>query len=541
MKKYVIALSLVGLVTTSCYEKLNIAPPNQINGDQVAELVKENPELVLGPMISNLPTNVTGGGGSVEHNDWATMNLCQNMRGNDFVFASVTQSWHRGVYRFQDYRQQDGGPNALYWNNALYSKIVKANRPLNYMQDIYEGADGTETQKTLMGYKAIALTARAYYYMYLGWIYCDDYLVAGPSAYGVPMYTKEDPYQDPQPRQTVEVLWKQFIIPDLEKAIQLFAWSGIGTTEAYNDIDATVANAVLAYAAITCGEYGKAIDAAKAVIAQYPELMDEAEYIGAGDDGAPALKGNGFTTITKNPEVIFGFDATQAPGGGSSFNGWMNIFGDVGYGGSQTGYAAIDERLYAQMDDDDYRKKNFLTASQDYTYPVTKNTQTLLPLFNIKFASKEPNPATPSKEMTYQDLFYFRTSEMILLKAEAEVRNGDEEIAKTTINQLISARTNGAKTIDNYGPDAIHGLSTLEKIQLQWRIEMWGENGLEYYNNKRWNKGVDRIANGPTGAPSSHTDPTARIVVEPGKAFTWQIPTAEVNYNPDCAAKQNPY
>ena len=28
MKKYLIALSLVGLATTSCYEKLNIAPPN---------------------------------------------------------------------------------------------------------------------------------------------------------------------------------------------------------------------------------------------------------------------------------------------------------------------------------------------------------------------------------------------------------------------------------------------------------------------------------------------------------------------------------
>ena len=27
MKKYLIALSLVGLVSTSCYEKLNIAPP----------------------------------------------------------------------------------------------------------------------------------------------------------------------------------------------------------------------------------------------------------------------------------------------------------------------------------------------------------------------------------------------------------------------------------------------------------------------------------------------------------------------------------
>ena len=40
MKKYLIALSLVGLVTTSCYEKLNITPPNAITNEQVMELLK---------------------------------------------------------------------------------------------------------------------------------------------------------------------------------------------------------------------------------------------------------------------------------------------------------------------------------------------------------------------------------------------------------------------------------------------------------------------------------------------------------------------
>ena len=39
MKKYLIALSLVGLVTSSCYEKLNIAPPNAITDEQVKELL----------------------------------------------------------------------------------------------------------------------------------------------------------------------------------------------------------------------------------------------------------------------------------------------------------------------------------------------------------------------------------------------------------------------------------------------------------------------------------------------------------------------
>ena len=40
MKKYLIALSLVGLATTSCYEKLNIAPPNSITDEMVQELLR---------------------------------------------------------------------------------------------------------------------------------------------------------------------------------------------------------------------------------------------------------------------------------------------------------------------------------------------------------------------------------------------------------------------------------------------------------------------------------------------------------------------
>ena len=44
MKMYLIALALVGFATTSCYEKLNIAPPNRITNDQIQELLKSNPE-----------------------------------------------------------------------------------------------------------------------------------------------------------------------------------------------------------------------------------------------------------------------------------------------------------------------------------------------------------------------------------------------------------------------------------------------------------------------------------------------------------------
>jgi len=36
------------------------------------------------------------------------------------------------------------------------------------------------------------------------------------------------------------------------------------------------------------------------------------------------------------------------------------------------------------------------------------------------------------------------------------------------------------------------GLSMIQKVQLQTRIEMWGEKGLEFYNNRRWDIFVTR-------------------------------------------------
>ena len=58
MKKYLIALSLVGLVTTSCYEKLNITPPNAITNEQVLELLKngndETVTTIMGALADGL-------------------------------------------------------------------------------------------------------------------------------------------------------------------------------------------------------------------------------------------------------------------------------------------------------------------------------------------------------------------------------------------------------------------------------------------------------------------------------------------------------
>jgi hypothetical protein len=114
-----------------------------------------------------------------------------------------------------------------------------------------------------------------------------------------------------------------------------------------------------------------------------------------------------------------------------------------------------------------------------------------------------------------------RTSEVLLMKAEAQAKNSNENGAKATLNTLLAARTkNGQTTLtcDTYGGGAT---SVLDMVKLQWRIEMWGENGLEYYNNKRW--GVDAVRAG-----TNHINDFTITVDK----MTLDIPANETLYNP---------
>jgi len=114
------------------------------------------------------------------------------------------------------------------------------------------------------------------------------------------------------------------------------------------------------------------------------------------------------------------------------------------------------------------------------------------------------------------------------MKAEAQAQSGDSNGAKSSLNKLLAARTKAnatTLTCDNY--PSMSGLTALQMVQLQTRIELWGEGGREFFNNKRWGIAVDR-----TGS-SNHVDKGTY----PVSKMTLQIPEEEMLYNPLC--KQN--
>ncbi len=132
-------------------------------------------------------------------------------------------------------------------------------------------------------------------------------------------------------------------------------------------------------------------------------------------------------------------------------------------------------------------------------------------------------PASPTK----CDYTKFRLSEVYLMLAEALCAT-DEAGAKVVLNELLAARAKEGQTltVDDYAAAA--GPTTLDAVKLQWRIEMWGEGGREYYNNKRWGVNVDR--SGSTVHP--------KILTYPANKMTLAMPEREMQDNPNCVDNQ---
>ena len=165
------------------------------------------------------------------------------------------------------------------------------------------------------------------------------------------------------------------------------------------------------------------------------------------------------------------------------------------------------------------------TAFGDYTYPTNSVVEFIPAYTNLKFAATHGIGSNDKKQVGTVTCFYMRSSEVLLMKAEAQAQDNNPTGAKATLNTLLAARTRtGATplTCDTYA--SMNGMTALQMVQLQTRIELWGENGREFFNNKRWGIAVNRTGSG------NHVDKGTYSVAN----MTLKIPDEEILYNPMC-------
>ncbi len=527
IKKYVgIGLAVAVLFFSACSKKLDIAPPNNIQDQQIKDLLASGDttkiRLIMGSMANNMPLLFNWGalGSDASYSTNQGMYVMRSLEGNDMILGDQPLGTLAGSteYELGNFQSQNNQrENALYWLYA-WRVITTANQMLNYLPT------SVVTNSFLQNAKARGLVVRAFMYNFLMENYQDAYMQGGKDKPGLPIYTQFNPNQPYKGRSSSADTYK-FIRSDLDTAIQLLTASNTGYTADPSDIDLGVANFVLARVAIVTGDWPTAITACNNILAKYPNLLSQANYGGTntGTAASPVFdpQTNGFFNNAVNPEVILGFAMGVANTG---FITLMNPFGG-GYGGLNTAYKRIDNRLYDQITTLDYRKDAFQggTPFGNYKYPQNNAVNTLPSYINFKFASTKGfngNPINSDQSTCY----YMRSSEVLLMKAEAQAQSGDGPGAQATLNTLLAARTrsgNPALTCANY--PAMTGMNALQMVQLQTRIEMWGEFGLEFYNNKRWNIPVNRSNS------ASHVNKGSM----PVSKMTIQIPDDEMNNNPN--------
>lgn len=492
MKKYIL-LFAAAVLGASCSNLLDQDPTDKYTPEQLA---KVDLDILVAPLMSaaNLKMHTMGAG--TQYRSYKCLNLNLDLLGNDMIVANSGAGWFTNTYSMQNYRGiTDNLPTQLW--SQLYTLVYSSNQVMDFID--FDLAKDTKYAKFIM---AQALTLRAFAYYNLICLFQDAYLHGGnaPDAAGVPLYLKLG--TGALARGKATDVYSQ-IITDCNDAIKYFDEARMmpGSNEG---ISIYVTYMVLARTALTMGEFSTAATAADVVINGYA-LMDETEAL---DNGFQKIDGT---------ETIWGYKWTQNTTiQNNNFASHMSSTA-LGYGGSGGGYKIMDERLYNQIPAQDWRKKLYYSVATDIEYDNGTSTvvQKAPQYTNAKFNSLSYN----------LDEIYMRAAEAYFIKAEAQAANtpADYPGAQQTLYNILSTRISG------YTKSTKTGNDLLDEIRLHKRIEMWGE-GLEFFDNKRIGKGVDRM---------SSTNQTVKVVVPAGKDFTLRLPQSEIERNPNISADQN--
>lgn len=545
MKKYLIALSALAFATTSCYEKLNIAPPNSITNEMVQDLLKTADEAttvtIMGAIADALPPLMYGSGYNTRYSgqidgSWSGQLAIRSLSGNDVAYGYLSMPADN-YYNCGDLTGADQLDVLSYWHRA-FTLTNQANKVFNVLTEDVLAANPNNAK--LKDYFARALVIRAFGYLYA----MENF---GTNSLGMPIYTVYSVSEPDKPRASAKETYDS-IIRWASRADDLFAEAGVGfKATATSDLTRGLSCYIIARAALlaadsegaTASTYlNTASQACDRMIQGGASLMTEDQYVQKissyyqDDQRYPVYQAStsGFMNFEMNPEAIYGF-GWQYGGGGSVLS----------YNNFWTGSFRIDDRLYNKIADNDYRKDNFHPEAGGSFYPAGTNsfidggtTLEVTTYWTSKFANNVGIGGTVgSTTVALQnraDYAFIRLSEAYLMKAECQAKLGDDAGAKATLNELLAARTKGDTplTCDTY--PSMQGLSALEMVQLQTRIELWGEGGKEWYNNRRWNIPVNRAGSTVHWTPS---------ITYPVSKMTLQIPSEEIGASPNFGP-QNP-
>lgn len=431
--------------------------------------------------------------------------------------------------------------NSIYDAYAWYYYYTIAGNANTILANI-DNAEGTETERNFV--KASALTFRAYAFEKLVHYYCWRWQDSNNGA-SQGIVLRLDESTGGQGYATLAETYAQ-IYKDLDEAIMLFEQSGMDRNASQVWMpNINVAHAIYARAALTKQDYTKALTEAKLARQNYP-LMSNAEYHA------------GFCNPTS--EWIFGsFGSAQE-------NNWYWSYGTQyacnGYyanaAGAANGAGSIGRELINRIPNNDARKALFLTEDKFPGYNFNDGSAMDLGYGILGMGDDEKKAdalweeaaaycqkmAVSGLEAPYQAgymylggqlkfyvfdtpgvsyLPFIRSSEMVLVEAEANYFLNDETAARAALVELnATSGRNPEYTCDKSGE------ALWNEIMDYRELELWGE-GFAWSDYKRWNRDIVRHSFAEGG--NAHISVAKTIPASGVNKWTWDVPLNETDYN----------
>ena len=468
----------------------------------------------------------------------AIMRLYENYPSENYNYNAYASGW--SSIHNQTFHTRNNSVYDFYAWYYYYTIIGQANSILANIGN----SSATDKEKAFI--EASALTFRAYAYQKLLLYYCPRWSDSsnGTAEAGKTLVLRIDESTGDQAPSTMADVYKQ-IYEDCETAIAKFAESGMDreSSKVWHT-NANVAHAVYARAALNRLDYAKAQSEAKLARQGY-DLVSGDKY------------NDGF--MRPNSEWIFGSY------GDASENQWYWTYGTQfscnGYYASNTanGGGSISIQLTDRIPNEDVRKGLFLTPDKfpsynpesvftaflNYGLDAVGNSYVLknaalyseVDAYIKRMAVK--NVTVPLKAGLYhvgdQIKFYvfdtpgvsylpfIRSSEMVLIEAEAAFKQNKTAEAQAALNTLNAdtGRTPGYSCKST-------GDALWQEIMDYRNLELWGE-GFEWSDFKRWNRPVDRKSWGNGG--NAHPAVAVKIATDAYNNWTWVVPQRETDYN----------
>lgn len=431
--------------------------------------------------------------------------------------------------------------NSIYDAYAWYYYYTIAGNANTILANI-DNAEGMEAERNFV--KASALTFRAYAFEKLVHYYCWRWQDSNNGA-SQGIVLRLDESTGGQGYATLAETYAQ-IYKDLDEAIMLFEQSGMDRNASQVWMpNINVAHAIYARAALTKQDYTKALTEAKLARQNYP-LMSNAEYHA------------GFCNPTS--EWIFGsFGSAQE-------NNWYWSYGTQyacnGYyanaAGAANGAGSIGRELINRIPNDDARKALFLTEDKFPGYNFNDGSAMDLGYGILGMGDDEKKAdalweeaaaycqkmAVSGLEAPYQAgymylggqlkfyvfdtpgvsyLPFIRSSEMVLVEAEANYFLNDETAARASLVELnATSGRNPEYTCDKSGE------ALWNEIMDYRELELWGE-GFAWSDYKRWNRDIVRHSFAEGG--NAHISVAKTIPASGVNKWTWDVPLNETDYN----------